>query len=204
VSSRPEINHVEMLFQPGEREAARAFFESLGFTVSDFGPWLFVFVDLPTANGTHNVMYASEPVPAQQRFEDALAQAIANHPEASAALDHFREVRVAHPQFTFHFGASIPTHAEWAERTERIKEAARSHPLLKGRVEVSVFNPGDPGGVGNNVYQTFIITEILATGSLQTGLIFEFQHYTSTLTPGEIDLEALSGTATYPDPKSIV
>jgi hypothetical protein len=197
------INHVEMIFQPGEREAARAFFEALGFGVSDFGPWLFILIDPKTANAVDNVMYASEPVPAQQQFEDRLQRAIANDPELSTALDHFRSVRPAHPQYMFHFGASIPTHEEWAERTERVREAANTHPLLKGRVDVSVFNPGDPGSVGP-VHQTFALTDILSTGTLQTGLIFELQWYPSVPEPGQVDLEATAATATYQDPKTIV
>ena len=203
-TARPlAINHVEMIFQPGEREAARAYFETLGFGVSDFGSWLVVAVDPNTGNGIDNVMYASEPVPAQQQFEDALAKALDAHPEAAAALEHYRGVRVAHPQFNFHFGASIPTHEEWVERTERIVAAAGSHPLLRGRIDVSVFNPGDPGAVGP-IHQTFVLTHILSTGTLQTGLIFELQWRPRVPKPGEMDLEKMASTATYPDPATIV
>ncbi|MFT3865128.1 MAG: hypothetical protein QM729_12705 [Solirubrobacterales bacterium] len=197
------INHVEMIFRPGEREAARAFFETMGFAVSDFGPWLVVNVDPENANGIDNVMYASEPVPAQQRFEEELREALGAHDGASAALEHYREVRVAHPQFNFHFGASLPTREIWEERTGRVREAAADHPLLKGRVDVAVFNPGDPGSVGP-IHQTFLLTEILSTGTLQTGLIFELQWRPNAPAPGQMDLGKMASTATYPDPSSIV
>jgi hypothetical protein len=201
--ARPlDLNHVEMIYRPGERDAARALFETLGFGVSDFGPWLVVAIDPETGNGIDNVMYASEPVPAQQRFEDALQDAIAGHPEAAAALAHYRDVRVAHPQYNFHFGASIPTLEEWRLRTERVQHAAEHHPLLKGRVEVSSFEPGDPGSVGL-VYQTFVLTEILATGTLQTGLIFEVQWY-PTNADGVVDWEEQAAQSTALDPKTIV
>lgn len=196
------INHVEMIFQPGERDAARAFFEVLGFGVADFGPWLVVSVDPENGNGIDNVMYASEPVPAQQQFEDALAEALEGHEGASAALAHYREVRIAHPQFNFHFGASVPTKEDWEDRVKRIEDAAENHPLLKDRINLSVFNPGDPGAVGPQ-YQAFILTHILATGTLQTGLIFELQ-WTPTNAKGEIDFAELSGQSTAPDPLSIV
>jgi hypothetical protein len=199
---RLAINHVEMIFQPGKREAARAFFEAMGFGVSDFGPWLVILVDPKTANAVDNVMYASEPVPAQQKFEDALQRAIAEDANLSAALEHFRGVRPAHPQYNFHFGVSIPTHEDWTERTERVKEAASSNPLLEGHVEVSVFNPGDPGSVGP-VHQTFILTDIVSTGTLQTGLIFELQWYPVVPGPGEVKLEAMAATATYRDPETL-
>jgi hypothetical protein len=203
MAARPlGINHVEMIHRPGEREHARAFFETLGFSVADFGPWLVINVDPANANGIDNVMYASAPVPAQQQFEDALAEAIANDPKAAAALEHYRSVRGAHPQYNFHFGASIPTHEDWAERTKRMQDAARNHPLLKDRIQVSVFNPGDPGSVGPQS-QTFVLTDILSTGTLQTGVIFEIQ-WTPTNAAGEVDWDELSGQSTYMDPALIV
>lgn len=203
MAERPlTINHAEMIFRPGERENARAFFDMLGFSVMDFGPWLVVNVDPTNGNGIDDVMYASEPIPAQQRFEDALREAIADHPEASAALEHYNGVRVAHPHYNFHFGVSIPTHEEWVERVERAREAARSHPLLEGRVEISAFDPGDPGSVGPQ-YQAFMLTDILSTGTLQTGLIFELQ-WTPTNEAGEVDWGELAAQATYVDPTTLV
>lgn len=200
--SSPFINHVEMIFQPGERDAARALFESMGFGVGDHGPWLVVSIDPATGNGVDNVMYASEPVPAQQQFEEALAEALADSPAATAALEHYNGVRAKHPQYNFHFGASMGSQEEWAERTDRVKEAVENNALLKGRVEISVFTPGDPGSVGN-VYQAFVLTDILSTGTLQTGLIFELQFYPRNAN-GEIDGAELFATSTPLDPKTIV
>ena len=197
------INHVEMIFQPGEREAARAFLEAMGFGVGDFGPWLVVSVDPETGNGIDNVMYASEPVPAQQQFEDALAEALEAHEGATKALAHYREVRVAHPQYNFHFGASVPTLEDWEARVERLEDALKNDPVLKGRFELSVFHPGDPGAVGPQ-YQAFVLTHILATGTLQTGLIFELQWRPNAPAPGQMDLGKMASTATYLPPESIV
>jgi len=197
-----EINHVEMIIRPGEREAARRLFEVMGFAVSDFESWLVISVDPENANGIDNVMYASEPVPAQQQFEDELAKALAADEKARAALAHYRDVRVAHPHYNFHFGASVPTLEDWKERVERLEDAAANHPLLKDRFNLSVFNPGDPGAVGPQ-HQAFILTHVLATGTLQTGLIFELQ-WTPTNADGEIDFAELSGQSTAPDPLSIV
>jgi hypothetical protein len=203
MSARPlGINHVEMIYRPGEREAARALFECMDFAVSDFGPWLVVSVDPDSANGIDNVMYASEPVPAQQRFEDELEKALAADEKVRAALAHYRDVRVAHPHYNFHFGASVPTLENWKERVAKVEDAIATDPLLKGRVTFSVFNPGDPGAVGT-AYQAFVLTDILATGTLQTGLIFELQ-WTPTNAAGEIDFEELKNASTAPDPLSIV
>jgi hypothetical protein len=200
--SSPFVNHVEMIFRPGERGAARKLFESLGFGVGDHGPWLVVSVDPATGNGVDNVFYASEPIPAQQTFEDALAKALCDDPAATAAREHYEEVRLAHPQYSFHFGVSMDSQAGWQERTDRIREAAANDPLLKGRVEVSVFLPGDPGSVGN-VYQAFVLTDILSTGTMQTGLILEVQFYPRNES-GEIDGAELFATSTPLDPKTLV
>ncbi|MDP9318833.1 MAG: hypothetical protein M3O94_07135, partial [Actinomycetota bacterium] len=65
MAERPLLNHVEMVYQPGDRDAARAFFETLGFGVSDLpgGPWLVITVDPEAGLSTDNVMYANEPTP---------------------------------------------------------------------------------------------------------------------------------------------
>ena len=60
----------------------------------------------------------------------------------------------------------------------------------------------DPGSVGL-VYQTFVLTEILSTGTLQTGLIFELQWY-PTNADGVVDWEEQAAQSTALDPKTIV
>ncbi|MBF6619032.1 MAG: hypothetical protein ITG02_02235 [Patulibacter sp.] len=202
MSQHPFINHVEMIHKPGEREAARAFFELLGFEVKDFGPWLVVEPNPENSNGLDNVMYVSEPIPAQQKFEDALAKAIANDPDTVAALDHYNEVRGKHPHYNFHFGVALRTREEWDKRLESAQREIETNPLLKGRVKIAPFNPGDFGSVGPQS-QAFFLTDIVATGTLQTGLIFELQ-WTPRNEAGEIDQEALYAAATYLDPETLV
>ena len=202
MAQHPFINHVEMIHKPGERDAARAFFELMGFEVKDFGPWLVVDANPADSNGIDNVMYISEPIPAQQKFEDALAKAIANDPDTVAALEHYNEVRGNHPHYNFHFGVALKTAEEWAERVARAQKEAETNPLLKGRVQVSPFKPGDFGSVGPQ-HQAFFLTDIVATGTLQTGLIFELQ-WTPRTEAGEIDTEALYAQATYLDPATLV
>jgi hypothetical protein len=169
------INHVEMVYRPGQVEAARAFFETMGFAVSEYGPWLIILVDPENGNGLDNVMYCNEAVPAHQRFEEELERVIATDEKLSAALDHYRDVRRAHPQYNFHFGVTLPTLAEWETRLERIQEASRNHPLLAGHMEVIVFESGHPDGVGP-ASQAFCYTDILASGTLPMGLVFEVQY----------------------------
>jgi hypothetical protein len=169
------INHVEMVYRPGQVDFARAFFETLGFAVSEYGPWLIIMVDPVTGNGLDNVMYCNEAVPAHQRFEEALERAIKSDSQLSAALDHYRDVRRAHPQYNFHFGVTLPSIEEWKARVERVQEASRSHPLLAGHLEVMVFDEGHPDSVGP-ASQAFCYTDILASATLPMGLMFEIQY----------------------------
>jgi hypothetical protein len=196
------LNHVEMLYKPGERDAARAFFETLGFQVDDFPPggqWLAVTVDPEGGIGVDNVMYANEPTPAQRNFEAAFEQAVANDPHLAETLERYRNIRRERPQYVFHFGASLPSHEEWETRTSRMEEANRSHPLLKGRVHVKRSEPGDPGALGP-MSQAFIYTDILACGPFShAGVLFDMQWMP------EMDLaELVANPIEFPDMAEMV
>jgi hypothetical protein len=177
-----------MVYKPGDRDAARAFFETLGFGVSDLpagGPWLVIKVDPEAGGGTDNVMYANEPTPAQLNCEAALEQALATDSQLATTLERYRSIRRAHPQYVFHFGASLPTHEERKERLERLQEASRSHPLLAGRIDIKVSEPGLPDALGP-MSQAFIYTDILACGPFATaGLLFDMQ-WRPVFGPGEV------------------
>jgi hypothetical protein len=177
VPERPLLNHVEMLYRPGQRDAARAFFEAFGFAVSDLpnGPWLVITVDPEAGPGTDNVMYANEPTPAQLNLDAALEQALAADPQLAATLERYRAIRWERPQYVFHFGASLPTREDWEERVQCLQEAGRSDPLLAGRVEIKVSEPGMPGALGP-MSQAFVYTDILATGPfVLSGVLFDLQ-----------------------------
>src|SRR5438874_5921109 len=65
VAERPLLNHSEMVYRPGDRDAARAFFDAMGFAVSEIPdfPWLVITVDPEAGWGVDNVMYANESTP---------------------------------------------------------------------------------------------------------------------------------------------
>jgi hypothetical protein len=170
------LNHAEMVYPVGGKEAARAALEVMGFTVNELGPWFLVIIDASSENYLDNVLYASEVTPAQEKYEAAFAAALEKDQDLAAALTRYKEVRHNHPQYPFHFGFSIPTHEEWKERVERVEEAGRSHPLLAGKIEVAgVFEPGDPDAFITHISQAFVRTEVLATEGLQLGLQIELQ-----------------------------
>jgi hypothetical protein len=174
MSDRPLLNHVELVYPKGGIDAARAFFETMGFGVGDFGPWLVVLIDPENGDGINNVLYASEGTPAQQKLEAALQKTIDGDAEVKRLLDRYHAIRQQHPQYTFHFGGSVPTHEEWEARVARLREANESHPLLKGHVEVVVLQPGDPYHLGNTP-QAFVHTDLVATGPFYLGMTFDLQ-----------------------------
>lgn len=176
MAERPRtINHVELVYPAGGKEAARAALELLGLTVSEGGPWLAAVVDPDTANFVDDIIFASEVTPAQQRFEEAFANAVEADAQLASTLERYLEVRGQHPQFPFHFGLSVPTHEEWDQRVREIEKASREHPLLAGRIEVAGrFEPGDPGAI-TYLSQAFIRTSALASETLRLGMQIELQ-----------------------------
>jgi hypothetical protein len=159
-----------MLYQPGEREHARAFFQTMGFEVTDMpdGPWLMVF-------GGGNWMYANEPTPAQLNLQAALQQAMDGDAQLADTVDRYLKIRRKHPQYVFHYGASLPTEEDWQARLEALQEANESHPLLKGRLDIHVSVPGMPHALGP-LSQAFIYTDILLAGAFPIApMLFDMQ-----------------------------
>lgn len=170
------LNHVEMVYRPGEADVAIAALEIMGLTVdATKPPWLVAHVDGQTGNGIDNVLYASELTPAQQAFEAVFERSVGRDDELREGLARYREVRQAHPQFAFHFGLSVPTHEDWLQRIARIQEASRSHELLAGRIGIAgVFEPGMPDAVTPQ-HQAFVRTDVLSSEMLALGLQIELQ-----------------------------
>jgi hypothetical protein len=177
MAERPLLNHQEMVIKPGEWEHAKAFFETMGFGVAEMADnqHIAVWIDPDVAPTAENVMYANEPTPAQAKLEAALEKAISNDTELADTLKSYQNIRWEWPQYVAHFGASCPTHEDWIERVERLQEANRSHPLLKGRVNVKVCEPGLPHALGP-LSQAFIHTDILSNGVFAVaGILFDLQ-----------------------------
>ncbi len=73
------LNHVEMVYRPGERELATRVFELLGFRVSDDGgTWMFARIDPAIGDVANNACYASEMTPEQWALEQALDRGARN------------------------------------------------------------------------------------------------------------------------------
>ena len=172
------INHVELVYRPGERALAAKVFDLLGCRPQDRGgTFLTSFVEPSEDDFCNNAVYCSEVTPEQWDLECALSDALgAGGPVAEAAqryLDRFRE----EPQRSTHFGIRIPDRSRFDSVIDALRDAGEHDPELKGRVRVSaVFAPGDPGSLTDAMIQAFVHTDVVAAGLLTLGQHFELQY----------------------------
>ncbi len=180
-----QLNHVEMVYRPGERMLAARVFELLGLRVVDpGGRWLFALGDPALADFSNNACYASEVTPEQWALEQALQATIGFDgdarvaggvgdvgPTARAYLDRMR----VEPQRTFHVGIRISGREDFDATLDRIRAAA-TDPDLAGRVAlIGVFHPDEPGALAPNMIQAFVRTDVVAAGLLAFGQHVELQ-----------------------------
>ena len=171
------LNHVELVYAPGERALAAQFFETLGCRVVDNGgAWLAAKIGDESSDLRNNVLYASEVTPEQWRFEQALRRA-AGAGELAAAEASYRALLAERPQLAPHFGIRYASPALWEQTIDRLR--ALGGGALTGRIEVSgVFTPGKsrPGPDDTDVLmQAFVKTDLAATGLLTLGQHIELQ-----------------------------
>ena len=129
------LNHVEMVYRPGERALAGRVFELLGMRVLDRGgTWMTALVDPDVADFSNNACYASEVTPEQWELEQVLAGTIAGDDAgvghaARAYLDRLH----TDPQRSFHFGIRFHSRDDFDATLERVR-ATDDDPELAGRV----------------------------------------------------------------------
>jgi len=167
------LNHSELVYAPGERDVAMALFELLGFEVKDLGLASVIFgVDGPGQKDfSNNAIYASEMLPEQHALLEALRKAAAV-PEIAPLLEAFETRRRHEPQWHPHFGMRLSVQAQ-ADVLERIESL--DDPRLKERVAVRVFGRGEPNPAAPGMIQAFIFTDIVYSGTLPPGMVFELQ-----------------------------
>ncbi len=179
------LNHVELVYAPGERQLARTLLEGLGFRVEDpqtdsvsqsLGPaasaYLIVYLDDGDDDVFDNVLYVSEATEAQWRFECALRDRIAKDEELAALHRGLRDAYAQHPQAMTHFGVAYSS----VEEVEAALARLANTPELEGRVALSeVYQPGAPGSADSRVAQGFVHTDVLAAGLLCAGQQIELQ-----------------------------
>lgn len=175
-STARALNHVELVYAPGERSLAHALFELLGFGVRDSGgPFLTARIQPEVADLANNCLYASEVTPEQWALEQALRDALATGPLHDPGAGYLARLR-SEPQRSCHFGIRYPTVEDLDAALDRVEHVADHAPALAGRVTVSgVFRPGDPGSYTDTMVQAFVRTDVVASGLLTLGQHFELQ-----------------------------
>ena len=169
------LNHVELLYRPGERQLTGQVFEILGCgVVESGGPYLVIPIVEGSDDTTNNVIYASEVTPEQWRFEQMLQSRLANEPELAGAYEGYAELLRREPQRATHFGIRFPAQQRLEETVDRIRGGLG--PDLQGRLEVSaVFYPGDQGALSPTLIQAFVKTDVFAAGLITMGQHVELQ-----------------------------
>jgi hypothetical protein len=185
------LNHVEMVYRPGERALAGRVFEVLGMRVLDRGGiWMTALVDPEVADFSNNACYASEVTPEQWELEQTLASAIAQETTGGggvgagvgvgAAARAYLERLHAEPQRSFHFGVRFHSRDDFDAALDRVRSAEQD-PELAGRITLSgVFLPDAPGAYAPNMIQAFVRTDVVAAGLLAFGQHVELQWHLPT------------------------
>jgi hypothetical protein len=171
------LNHVEMVYRPGERELAKRVFELLGCKPVDRGgTFVSSLVDPDSDDFSNNVVYASEVTAEQWDLECALVAELEGDTAVGKTARAYLARLAGEPQRSFHFGMRLPTLEALEAAVARVRDASSSDPDLKGRVHVSgVFHPGDPGAYTDTMVQAFVRTDVVAAGLLAFGQHIELQ-----------------------------
>jgi hypothetical protein len=181
------LNHMEMVYRPGERALAARVFEVLGLRVRDKGGiWFHALIDPAMADLSNNACYASEVTPEQWALEQALAATIAdsenggsNAAAVGAAARAYIDRLRAEPQRSFHFGIRYIERDDFDAALERLADAERD-PDLAGRIALAgVYHPDEPGALAPNMIQAFARTDVVAAGFLAFGQLIELQWHLS-------------------------
>ena len=119
-----QLNHVEFVHRPGERQLVRALFDLLGLDMLEVydGEYVIGVIDPATWDEASNENYiAGREVRAEQwAFDSALADALRQEPLAGPLATH-EQVLADKPQDGMHFGIHFDTVARWEAVVARIE-----------------------------------------------------------------------------------
>jgi hypothetical protein len=165
------LNHVELVYRPGERERTKKIFETLGLLVTDTGgPYLNIDIDPSSPAGYNNVVFASEVTPQQWAFEQQLQQSIASGGEMANSFGAFQANMQEVPYLSTHFGIRLSL--DDMEATVARLEAL-DDPDLEGRLSISA--QFGPGSLTPTLLQAWVKTDVFAAGLITVGQHIELQ-----------------------------
>lgn len=174
------LNHVEVLYQRGERELAMELTRMLGCTpiptpqVNETGStYICVHPDDEDRDGMNNVLYLSEIRAPQHDLEQCLREKFAEDGELLDRVQAYRHKAEHLPYGIPHFGLRFPSFESIEPVLERLESC--SDPAMKDRVKLLAIRPGDPEALTSNLIQAFVYTDIIATGLFCLGQVIELQ-----------------------------
>ena len=170
------LSHVEIVYRPGERDLARKFLGLLGIEAEDAmgGQFMMSVIERETFEPLHfaNFMGGSEVHPEQWVFDQALMAAVSDGPLAESFAEYQQKLD-RDPTSGMHIGIHFSTVAAWEKAVARLGNVFEDFPELDGRFRIcSVTRPGDSDSLAP-LYQAFIWTDVVASGSLALGQRFE-------------------------------
>jgi hypothetical protein len=174
------LNHLEVLYQPGERALAVKFAEMLGCAVVETeqvnetgSTYMCVHPEPEDRDMVNNVLYLSEVRPAQRDLEAALNRQVASDAALASALAAYRVKARSRPHGIPHFGLRFPSF----ESIEPVLEALGhcDDPQMKDRISLHVVRPDNAQSMTADLIQAFVYTDIVATGLFPFGQLIELQ-----------------------------
>jgi hypothetical protein len=174
------LNHVEVLYQRGERALAMRFAQMLGCTpietsqVNETGStYICVHPDDDDRDGQNNVLYFSEIRAPQHELEQGLRKSFAADADLAKLVDAYRHKAATLPFGIPHFGLRFPSFESIEPVLDRLENC--DDPEMKGRFSVKAIRPTDSAAMTADLIQAFVYTDIVATGLFCLGQVIELQ-----------------------------
>lgn len=174
------LNHVELLYQRGDRELAVELLEMLGCTAIDTpqtnetgSTYICVHPDENDQDPVNNVLYLSEIRPPQYELEEVLRTTISRDKALSDVVDAYRHRARTLPYGIPHFGLRFPNFESIEPVLQRLENC--TDPRISERMSVMALRPTDEAALTDNLIQAFVYTDIVATGLFCLGQVIELQ-----------------------------
>jgi hypothetical protein len=174
------LNHLEMLYQPGERSLAISFCEMLGWSVteteqkSDVGStYMVVRFEPAESSYLDNVMFLSEMRPEHVELDKVLAILRDTKPEFASVVDAYATRARTYPFGIPHFGVRYRSFDAVEAVLDRFEHSLTAE--LEPRVTVTAVRPDDSRAMVNNLIQVFVYTDVICTGMFTFGQLIELQ-----------------------------
>jgi len=174
------LNHVELLYQRGDRQLAVELMEMLGCTAIDTpqvnetgSTYICIHPDEADQDPVNNVIYLSEIRPPHYDLEEVLKATISRDKALASVVDAYCTRARTLPYGIPHFGLRFPNFESIEPVLDRLENCA--NPAIAERMSVMALRPGDDAALTSDLNQAFVYTDIVATGLFCLGQVIELQ-----------------------------